>query len=119
MISLQGLAPYRFETSAALFFDDDADLGLRLVAEREWWITQRLAFEGRTEFEAATDRDDRLGEVSGVQLLEFSLRLRFYIHREFAPYLGVSWETHREQGADGFRERETGAQFVGGVSVWF
>ena len=54
--------------------------------------------------------------------LELGLRLRYEIKREFAPYVGISWERPLGETADFARlagEDSGGASFVVGVRAWF
>ncbi|MGE0487432.1 MAG: copper resistance protein B [Gammaproteobacteria bacterium] len=122
VLALQGLAPYRFETTAALFLSTEGDLSLRLASEREWLVTQRLALEARFEVEAAASRLEALDTPSGLNRFELGLRLRYYVEREFAPYLGVHFERRLGNTADSARAAGAGAgdlQIVGGVSFCF
>lgn len=65
-------------------------------------------------------RDEGIG--SGLNDVEIGLRLRYEIKREFAPYLGVSWQ-QRYGGTAKFAqdrgEDVAGWQLVAGVRVWF
>ena len=59
---------------------------------------------------------------SGVTDAEAGLRLRYEIRREFAPYVGVSWErrfgdTARYSRAAG--EGTGGFSLVAGIRAWF
>jgi copper resistance protein B len=58
----------------------------------------------------------------GLADLSLGLRLRYEIHRQFAPYLGVEWEgsfgeTANLQRAGGEPVRDT--RLVAGVRLWF
>ena len=85
-------------------------------------ITQRLILQPRAElnFAAQDVPENRIG--SGLSNAELGLRLRYEIRREFAPYVGVSWDrrfgdTARYARADG--DRATSKSIVAGVRVWF
>jgi len=91
-IAIAGLAPYYFEARAALFFNGDGNFGLRLDAEYEALLTQRLILTPSLEAEFYTKDDPELQLGSGLSSLEAGLRLRYEIVREFAPYIGVTWE---------------------------
>ncbi len=65
-------------------------------------------------------RENRIG--SGLSNAELGLRLRYEIRREFAPYVGVSWD--RKVGgtarfARSAGEDVTNKSIVAGVRVWF
>ncbi len=54
--------------------------------------------------------------------LEFGVRLRYEIRREFAPYVGVSLERSFGETATLVREDEgnpSQIRFVAGVRAWF
>jgi copper resistance protein B len=91
-IAIAGLAPYYFEARAALLFNGDGNFGLRLDAEYEALLTQRLILTPSLEAEFYTKDDPELQLGSGLSSLEAGLRLRYEIVREFAPYIGVTWE---------------------------
>ena len=62
------------------------------------------------------------GIGSGLSDVELGIRLRYEIKREFAPYIGVSYDskigdTARFSRADG--ERVMATSFVFGMRVWF
>ncbi|MCV4601115.1 copper resistance protein B, partial [Escherichia coli] len=50
------------------------------------------------------------------------LRLRYEIRREFAPYIGVTWNRSYGNSADLARaegEDDDEARFVAGIRMWF
>jgi len=91
-IAIAGLAPYFFETRAAILFNGDGNIGLRLDAEYEALITQKLILTPSFEADFYTKDDPEMGLGSGLSSLEAGLRLRYEFIREFAPYVGVTWE---------------------------
>ena len=111
-----------FQVDAAAFLSTDGDLTARVEAEYDQRITQRLILQPRAElnFAAQDVPENRIG--SGLSNAELGLRLRYEIRREFAPYVGVSWDrrfgdTARYARADG--DRATSKSIVAGVRVWF
>ncbi len=92
VLGLQGLAPYWFETTAALFASEDGNLSFRGEFEYELLLSQRLILQPRLEFNASASDVSELGLGSGLNNTEAGLRLRYEIRREFAPYIGVRWE---------------------------
>lgn len=121
-IGFEGLAPYWFEIEGALFLSERADLLARLEGYYDQPITQRLIVQPRAEFNFAA-QDVRENEIgSGVSDVELGLRLRYEIRREFAPYLGVSWQrkvgdTARFARREG--ERVSSTSLVLGIRTWF
>ena len=121
-VGFEGLAPYWFEVEGAVFLSDKGDVLGRLEGYYDQRITQRLILQPRVELNlSAQDMPaERIG--SGLVDAEAGLRLRYELKREFAPYVGVSWErkfgdTARFARADG--EDTGGFSFVAGVRVWF
>lgn len=93
VIALQGLAPYKFELDNSLYISEDGDFTFALEAEYNIHITQRLVLRPRAELGFAfQDIPDRhLG--AGMTDANLDLRLRYEIKREFAPYIGVRYQT--------------------------
>ena len=95
-IGIEGLAPYWFDVSASLFVSDKGDVLARGEAWYDQRITQRLVVQPRIElnFAAQDVRASRpAGRVAaGVSDAELGVRLRYEIAREFAPYVGLSWQ---------------------------
>ena len=121
-LGFKGLAPYFFEVDAELFFGESGRVNARLNAEYEVLFTQRLILTPEVQINLFSKDDAAVGIGSGLSDLELSLRLRYEIRREFAPYIGVNWTTRYGQTA-GFSRDEGGdssdVQVVVGVRVWF
>lgn len=122
VIGVQGLAPYWFELDAAAFVSEEGDVTARLEAEYDLLLTQRLVLQPRAEIEAALDDIPDRALASGFTGVDLSLRLRYEIRREFAPYVGVSWSKALGDTGDlvlaAGGEDETTA-LVAGARVWF
>lgn len=122
VFGLQGLAPYWFEVDTALFLSEDGDASLRGEFEYELLFTQRLILTPEFELEIATQDVPEYGVGSGLTSTELGLRLRYQIEREFAPYIGLSYEqlygeTKDFAEADG--EETSRTALVVGVRAWF
>ncbi len=91
-IAISGLAPYYFETRAALLVNDNGNVGLRLDAEYEALLTQKLILTPSLEADLYTKNEPGMLLGSGLSSMEAGLRLRYEFIREFAPYIGVTWE---------------------------
>jgi copper resistance protein B len=116
-VAISGLAPYWFETRAALLFNTEGNIGARVDLEYELLLTQRLILTPSLEADLYTKDDPKMLTGSGLSNIEAGLRLRYEIRREFAPYVGVTYEksfgnTRRYDAID-----ET--DFVVGVRFWF
>lgn len=122
VIGVQGLAPYLFEIDAAMFVSSDGDVSARIEADYELLLTQRLILQPRTELNFAFQDAPQHEEGAGLSSAEIGARLRYEIRREFAPYIGVSWERSVGNTADFVRangEDPTSVSFVAGVRMWF
>jgi len=121
-VGAQGVAPYWFEIDVQLFLSDKGNLSARLEAEYEFRLTQRLLLQPRIELNGAFTDDEGIGIGSGLSTAEAGLRLRYEITREFAPYVGVSWNRAFGETEDFIRaEGEAGDQvsWVAGIRFWF
>ena len=122
VVGAQGLAPYWFELDGQLFLSDQGNLSARFEAEYEFRLAQRLLLQPRIELNGAFSDDEEIGVGSGLSTAEIGLRLRYEITREFAPYVGVSWNRAYGKTADFIRaEGEDSSQFswVAGIRFWF
>lgn len=116
-VAISGLAPYYFETRAALLVNEDGNVGVRLDVEYEALLTQKLILTPSLEADFYTKDDPEMYLGSGFSSIEAGLRLRYEFIREVAPYIGVTWEktfgnTHDYNPID-----ET--SLMAGVRFWF
>ena len=122
VIGLQGLAPGYFEADLQGFVSEKGDLSARFEAEYDILITQRLVLQPKFETNVAVQRVRELGVGRGINDIELGLRLRYEIAREFAPYVGVSWERKVGQTAKLAREEDEDVDALSllvGVRFWF
>lgn len=121
-IGIEGLAPYWFEVEGAVFLSDKGDVLARAEAYYDQRITQDFVLQPRLEANFAARDVPENGIGSGLTDLEIGLRLRYERSREFAPYIGVSWERQFGGTARFSRARadDTGGfSLVAGVRTWF
>ena len=121
-VGIEGLAPYWFEVNAALFLSEKGDLQARLESYYDVNVTQRLVLQPRVEINAAAQDVPARKIGAGISTLEAGLRLRYEVSREFAPYIGVSYEQKAGQTATFARlagERVRSTSFVAGIRMWF
>ena len=116
-LAVAGLAPYFFETRAALLFNSEGNVGLRLEAEYEMLFTQQLILTPSFEADFYTKDDPVMRTGSGLSSLEAGLRLRYEIVREFAPYIGLTWERTYGGTYDYNPVNET--SLLAGIRFWF
>jgi copper resistance protein B len=122
VFGIQGLAPYWFDVQAAGFVSDRGELSGRAEVEYELLLTQRLVLQPRMETDVAVQQVKELGIGSGINSLELGLRLRYEIRREFAPYIGVSWQRQFGETAALARARGDDIRSLGlilGLRAWF
>jgi copper resistance protein B len=119
---VQGLAPYWFELEATGYLGASGRSAARLRADYELLFTQRLILQPELEANLY-GRDDPARRIgSGLSDVQFGLRLRYELHRQFAPYVGVNWV--RRVGTTADYARQEGRplldrQFIAGVRIWF
>ncbi len=121
-IGVEGLAPYWFEVEGALFLSDKGDVLGRVEAYYDQRLTQRLFLQPRVELNLAAQDVPENGIGSGLSNAEVGLRLRYEVAREFAPYVGVSWDRKVGDTARYARAAGEGAgdtSFVAGIRFWF
>ena len=116
-IAIAGLAPYFFETRAALLFDGDGNIGVRFDTEYEALLTQKLILTPSLEADFYSKDNMQMKIGSGLSRIEAGLRLRYEIVREFAPYVGVTWEKTFGNTREYTPVNE--ANFLIGVRFWF
>lgn len=122
VIGIQGLVPYNYELESALFIDQSGGVSARLSYTKDFLLTQRLILQGRFQTNLAIQRVEEFTTGSGLNNLEFGVRLRYEIRRKFAPYIGMSFDRSfgetatlvRQQGGDPRQIR-----FVVGLRMWF
>lgn len=118
----QTLLPYWVEASGAVFLSNKGDVLARVEGAYDLRLTQRLLLQPRAEFNFAAQDVPETGTGSGLSTAELGLRLRYEIRREFAPYIGVSYERSVGKTADLARMagRDVGdTSLVVGLRAWF
>jgi copper resistance protein B len=118
VLGVKGLAPYWFDVEANLNLTNKGELYGKLGAEYNLSLTQRLILQPSFEVLASTKKIEPLGVGSGLSKTELALTLRYEIKREFAPYVGVSWERHFGQTEEMVGERDL-INFLAGLKTWF
>ncbi|MDY0960365.1 copper resistance protein B [Sphingomonas sp. CFBP8993] len=113
VIGIEGLAPYWFDVEGALFLSDKGEVLARAEAWVDQRLTQRAILQPRLEVNLAAQDVPEQRIAAGVSNIELGLRLRYEIAREFAPYVGVTWE--RRYGPAG----GSGAALALGIRTWF
>jgi copper resistance protein B len=119
---VQGLSPYWFEVDAAAYVGNGGRTAVRLGAEYEILLTQKLVLQPRAEVNFYGKDDVARGVGSGLSDGVVGLRLRYEINKQFAPYFGVERTVKFGKTADiarGAGERIGDTRWVAGLRFWF
>ena len=119
---VRGMAPYWFETEATAYVGSGGAIAARLETRYEVLFTQRLILQPKIEANLYSKDDASRGIGSGLSDLNFGLRLRYEVRRQFAPYVGVSWTRKFGNTADLARrqgEVVKNSELVAGARIWF
>jgi copper resistance protein B len=121
-VGAQSLLPYWFDVEGALFLSTKGELLARVEGSYDLRLFQRVVLQPRAElnFAAQDTKETRTG--SGLSNAELGLRLRYEFRREFAPYIGVSWDKRFGKTADYWRaagDSPESTTFVVGLRTWF
>ena len=119
---VQGLAPYWFEVDATAYLGQNGQTAWRLGAEYDLLLTQKWIVQPRLELTAygKTEADKGIGR--GLSDAVAGVRVRYEMHRQFAPYVGVEWAGKFGQSADLARSAQQSThetRWVAGVRFWF
>lgn len=122
VVSFMGLAPYWFEMDNSLMINEEGDVQFVSETEYEWQLTQTSYLQPRVELTANLTDSDEYQRQSGFSNLRVGLRYRHEVSREFAPYIGVYWNSALGNTADSMErmgEDTTETGLVLGARVWF
>nr|WP_039883804.1 copper resistance protein B [Achromobacter piechaudii] len=121
-IGIEGVLPYNVELETTAYVGASGRTALALKAEYDLLLTQRLIFTPELEASLYGKSDPARGVGSGLSSGSLSLRLRYEVTREFAPYIGVSFDRKFGQTAryasDAGDSRSQTA-LIAGVRFWF
>ncbi len=121
LVGLQGIAPGWFELEPSLFVPTDGNVSLDFTGSYDLYLTQRLVLQPRLESSISLRDDPAFGIGRGVAGSSLGLRARYEWRREFAPYVGVVWESDFGRTAELARlaGRETSdVLMVIGLRLW-
>jgi copper resistance protein B len=121
VIGVEGLVPYNYEIETALFISQSGDVSGRFSLTKDFRVTQRWVVQSRFETAMAAQRVERFTTGSGLNNLEYGLRLRYDISRKFSPYAGISFDRAFFGTADLIRQEggdPSQIRFVVGVRMW-
>lgn len=118
---IQGLAPYWFNVDATAYAGNSGRTALRLGAEYEMLLTQKLILQPSLEMNLYGKPDEAREIGRGLSDATAGLRLRYEFTRQIAPYVGVEWARKFGGTADFVRaagEDTQNTRFVAGLRFW-
>lgn len=121
-LGFEWLAPYWFQVDGAAFLSTHGELLGRLGGSYDLLLTQRWVLQPRIELNFSARNIPERDIGNGLSNAEMGLRLRYEIRRDFAPYVGITFEQKVGRTADYARLRgEDTSQFgvVMGIRSWF
>jgi copper resistance protein B len=121
-LGVEGLAPYWFDVQGAFFLSTQGELLARAEGTYDLRLTQRLILQPRAELNFAAQDTRETGVGSGLSNAELGLRLRYEIRKDFAPYIGVSYDQQFGRTADYSRalgQNPSRTSLVVGIRAWF
>ena len=118
-LGIQGLAPYKFESSATLYMGSGGQVLAKAEVEYDVLLTNRLILQPLLEATVAAKDEPEYGIGRGLNKVEAGLRLRYEFSRRFAPYIGISHERTFGDTADYAGDHARDTRWVAGVRMWF
>lgn len=121
-VGFESLFPYWFDVEGAAFLSNKGELSGRVEGTYDLRLTNRLILQPRAELNLAAQDTAETRTGSGLSTAELGLRLRYEVRREFAPYLGISWDRKFGKTADYARalgEDTEATSFVVGLRAFF
>jgi copper resistance protein B len=118
---VQGQEPYWIHVEATAYVGAGGRTHVRLEAEHELLLTNRLVLQPLIEVDLH-GKDDLEREVrAGLSTMDAGVRVRYEVRREIAPYVGVMWRRTFFGTADLARargEKVLNLHAVAGVRIW-
>ncbi len=122
LAGVEGLAPYGIHVDLVAGVSQTGVVSARLEASYDALLSQKLIATPYLEAMVASKDDPAIQLGSGLSRIEFGLRLRYEIRKEFAPYLGVSFEQYTGNTASlvaASGEPTSLVRALAGLKVWF
>ena len=118
----EGLAPYDIHLDVTAGITQTGVVSARLEARYDILLSQKLIAQPFVDAMVAASDDRAIGLGAGLSRIEGGLRLRYEIEKEFAPFIGVSFEqftgnTASFATADG--DQTSKLRVLAGLKVWF
>ncbi len=116
-LGITGLAPYWFEVGAFAYVSQKGEPSLRVQADTDLLLTQRMILTVGGEMDWLLTDDERIGIDSGISDIELGLRTRYEIRRKFAPYVDILWVREKEATLPGSTVTESGFRIGAGLRL--
>ena len=121
-LGVQGLAPYKFDVEATAYQGSAGRTAARLKVSYDLLLSQRIVLSPELESNLYGQDDPARGIGAGLSDATFTVRLRYEIRREFAPYIGIGWGRKFGKTADFSQaagESALDQQLLAGLRIWF
>lgn len=121
VVGIEGFVPYKYEIETLAFVDPKGNVSGRFTASRDYLMSQRLILQPRFETNLAIQKVERFKTGRGFNSIDVGFRLSYAVRREFAPYIGVSYERSFFETADLVRQdggSPSQFRFAMGVRLW-
>lgn len=118
----EGLAPFGFHVDAVVGFSQTGIATLRLDIDYDILLSQKLIATPFMEAVVASGDDRAIDLGSGLSRFEIGARLRYEFAKEFAPFIGVSFEQFTGSTASyvaAGHEPTSKLRAIVGLKVWF
>ncbi len=121
-VGVAGTMPGFVELEASAYLGESGRTALRMKADLDLLLTQRLILQPEAELDVYGQGDAERLIGAGLSEFELGLRLRYEIRRELAPYIGLSWRKRFGDSATLARAAGEAADdlvWLAGVRAWF
>ena len=92
-LGVEGLAPLFLHVSATGYASSSGHYAARMEGSYDLLLTQQLILQPQLELNFYSKSDPSRGLGAGLAELDSGLRLRYELSRNFAPYIGVVYES--------------------------
>lgn len=120
--NLNGFAPYRFEVNATALLGTQGRTALKLDADYDLHITQRLVLQPELATTVYGKSDREMLRGAGLSDMTGAVRLRYELSRQFAPYIGYQYSRYMGQTAEFYRAEgkdSRASQVMAGIRFWY
>ena len=117
-VGLEGAIPYDFDFETGLYVDYQSRVSWSATVVKEFMFAQRVVLQLRAETGIGSAERGQTGSVWQFDGLGTGIRLRFEMHRQFAPYIGYTHALGADLASQSVQVSST-SRAVGGIRIWF